>query len=193
MVVKALRPPVVHHHAEIEVVGVDHLLVAVAVGIGADPLFHAFAAANRLFHARAEGNRRGAGRAAKAFLHPGRDRIQSPGVGFQRVAAQRGGGVGVKQRVVAAADLPQLRQRLQHGGRGIALHRQQQARTNTFDGILHLVRGEHFAPRHFNGMHFRPAAAGDFAQQMAKAAKYRYQHLVARPNSRNQDRLNPGP
>ena len=70
---------------------------------------------------------------------------------------------------------------------------EQQARTNTFDGILHLVRSKHLTPRHFNGVHFRPTAAGDFAQQMAEAAKYRHQHLVPRPNSRNQDRLNPGP
>ncbi len=32
------RPaPVIHHHAEIEIVGVDHLVDAIVMGIGADP------------------------------------------------------------------------------------------------------------------------------------------------------------
>lgn len=57
VMVQPLRPPVIHHHAEIEIVGVDHLLVAVAMGVGADPLLDAFAAADRLFHAWAQGDR----------------------------------------------------------------------------------------------------------------------------------------
>ena len=116
VVVQPLRPPVVHHHAEIEVVGVDHLLVAVAVGVGANALLHALAATDCLFHPRAQGDRRRAGRAAEALLHPGRDGIQPPGVGLQRVTAERRGGIGVKQHVVAAADSAKLGERLQHGG-----------------------------------------------------------------------------
>lgn len=53
MVVKALRPPVIHYHAEIEIVGVDHLVDTVVMGIGADPLLNAAAAADDLFHPRA--------------------------------------------------------------------------------------------------------------------------------------------
>ncbi len=98
MVVKALRPPVIHHHAEIEIVGVDHLVDAIVMGIGADPLLNAAAAADDLFHPRAEGDGRGAGRSAQALLHPGGHGVQLPGVGFQRVTAERRGGVGIEQQ-----------------------------------------------------------------------------------------------
>ena len=160
------------------------------MGVGADAFLNAFAAADRLLHARAQGDRRGARRAAEALLHPGRDGVQPPGVGLQRVAAERRGGVGVKQHVVAAADRAQLGERLQHGGGGVALHGQQQARTNTLNRILHLVRGKHLAPRHLDGMHLCTAAAGNFAQQVAKAAKDRHQHLIARSNGGNQNGFN---
>ncbi|MOA27828.1 hypothetical protein D3C78_1487280 [compost metagenome] len=83
---------------------------------GANPLLHAFATADNLFKLRAERDRRTARWAAQAFLQTGGNRIQPPGVGFQRVTAKRGGGIGVKQHAVTAADIAQLIQRLQHGG-----------------------------------------------------------------------------
>ena len=163
------------------------------MGVGANAFLNAFAAADRLLHARAQGDRRGARRAAEALLHPGRDGVQPPGVGLQRVAAERRGGVGVKQHVVAAADSAKLREWLQHGGGGVALYGEQQARTNTLNRILHLVRGEHLAPRHLDGMYLRPTAAGNFAQQVTKAAKDRNQHFIPRANGGNQYRFNPRP
>ena len=160
------------------------------MGVGANAFLNAFAAADCLLHARAQGDRRRARRAAEALLHPGRDGVQSPGVGLQRVTAERRGGVGIKQHVVAAADGTELGERLQHGGGGVPLHGQEQARTNTFNCILNLVRREHLAPRHLNGMHLRAAAAGNFAQQMTKAAKDRHQHLISRANGGDQDGFN---
>lgn len=114
----------------------------------------------------------------------------SPQASVSSAFPERRGGVGVKQHVITAANRAELGQRLQHGGGGIPLHGQQQTGTNTFDGILHLIRGKHLTPWHLDGMHFRPAAAGDFAQQMAEAAKHRHQHFIARANGRHQNRLN---
>ena len=192
MVVKALRPPVIHHHAEIEIVGVDHLVDAIVMGIGADPLLNAAAAADDLFHPRAEGDGRGAGRTAQALLHPGGHRVQLPGVGFQRVTAERCGGVGIEQHIVTTANLPQLRQRLQHGGGGIALHGEQQARPHALDRILNLIRRKDLTPRHLDGVHLCPAATRDLAQQMTKPAEHRHQHLVTGTDRRQQNRFDPG-
>ncbi|OMP13227.1 hypothetical protein COLO4_02049 [Corchorus olitorius] len=116
MVVEPLRSPVIHDHAEIEVVGVDHLVDAILMCVGTDALLHALTLADHRFHLRAQGDRRGTGRTAEAFLHAGRDRIQPPGIGFQRVAAQRCGGIGVQQHAVLATNRTELLQRLQHGG-----------------------------------------------------------------------------
>ena len=163
------------------------------MGVGANARLNALAATDRLLHPRTQGDWRSTRWPAETLLHPGRDGIQPPGVGLQRVAAERRGGVGVKQHVVAAADSAKLRERLQHGGGGVALYGEQQARTNTLNCILHLVRGEHLAPRHLDGMHLRPTAAGNFAQQVTKAAKDRNQHFIPRTNGGNQYRFNPRP
>ena len=40
-------------------------------------------------------------------------------------------------------------------------------------------------------MHLRAAAAGNFAQQVTKAAKDRHQHLIARANGGDQNGFNP--
>ena len=180
VMVEPLRAPVIHDHAEIKIVGVDHLLFAILMRFRADPLLNAFAFADHRFHLCAQGDRRGTRWAAQTFLHPRRHRIQSPGVRFQRVTRQRRGGIGVEQHTILFADCAQLLQWLQHGRRGVALHGQQQARSHFFDRIFNLVRGKDFAPRHFNGVHFRATAAGNFAQQMTEAAKHRHQHFVAR-------------
>ncbi len=159
---------------------------------GANPLFDAFALADGLRHTCAEGDRRGAGRPAEAFLHPGGDRIQPPGISLQRIAAQRGGGIGVEQHVIATADGAQLRQRLQHGGGSVALHRQQQTRAHALNRLLDLVRSEYLAPGRLDGMHLRPTAASNFAQQVAETTKDRHQHFIARPYGGEQNRLDAG-
>ncbi len=119
-----------------------------------------------------------------ALLHPG-DTASRRGVGFQR-AAERRGGVGIEQHIVTTANLSQLRQRLQHGGGGIALHGEQQARPHALDRILNLIRRKDLAPRHLDGVHFCPTATRDLAQQMTKPAEHRHQHLVTGTDRRQQ-------
>ncbi len=68
-------------------------------------LLNAAAAADDLFHPRAEGDGRGAGRTAVHFCIPA-DTASSCRVGFQRVTAERRGGVGIEQHIVTTANLP---------------------------------------------------------------------------------------
>ncbi len=53
VVIQTLGAPVIHDHAEIKIVGVDHLIVTVGMIGSADPLLHALTTADDLFELRA--------------------------------------------------------------------------------------------------------------------------------------------
>ena len=109
VMVEPLLAPVVHQHAEIEIVRADHRAVAVDeigrpdAGLDMAPSLH------HLDDALVDRDRRGAGRAGEAFLQAGGRGIDLPGVDRDIHAAERGGGVGIEQHVVLAADVAQLR------------------------------------------------------------------------------------
>lgn len=153
------------------------------------PSSTAFAAANHPLHARAEGNRRGSGRAAEAFLaclptpHPA-PRHRSPGRCRPARRSRR-----CKQHLVTATDIAQLA-----SGWSMVVEvspctvSSRRGRTRLMASSIR--SGVKTSPHGtLDGVNLGTTAAGDFAQQMAEAAKYRHQHLVARANSRYQNRF----
>ena len=192
VVVQPRLAPVVHQHRQIEVVRLDDAPGAGLVVIRTDTLLHVPARPHHRLHPVVEGHRRDARRAGQALLQPGGHRVELPGVGLQRHAGDRRGGVDMHQRAVVAADAADRVQRLGHGGRRVSLHEGDELRAVSLHCVLDLLRVEHRAPLGLDGDDLGPAAVRDLAQQVPEPPEDRHQHPVARLQHGDQNRLDAG-
>ena len=178
VVVEGLVGPVVHDHGKVEIIGADDAALAGDVICGLQALFNVTPAVNhsgRAVRQRYRCRTRGAG---EAFLQATGDGVDFPGVDGQRRAADRGGGIHLQQHAVAAADLADLGQRLQHGGGGVALAQGQQARRVLLNRRLDGLGRENRAPLAFDHAHIGADASRDFCFQLAEAAETGHQYAL---------------
>jgi hypothetical protein len=180
VVVKRLVGPVVHDHREVEIVAADDRPVAVFLALLLESLLDVPPAHDHLFRPLVQGQRRTAGGAAQAFLQAGAHHVELPRVGGDPHPAERRGRVDIEQRVVGAAELAELGERLRHGRRGVAVRDRNNFWIVFFDCSFELLWTKDRAPLSFKGNDLGAEALRDLDLKVAEAAEHRNQHAIAR-------------
>ena len=192
VVIEAFGAPVIHEHADIEIVGTDDgIRTRDVMGI-AYAFLHMLASAAGVHEGGAQGHGRGAGRAGHAFLKTGCHGVEPPFVGFQGISAKGGRGIRVEKHAVAVADFAQAFQRLGNGGGSITVHGEEHARPDFSDGFFHFFRCENLTPGLFDDVKFGSAAACDFAEEQAETAGYCDQNGIPGAYGRDEDGFDAG-